>query len=105
MTESRSTATRSLEASQVLDAYFIENRAKLLDLAAFMDRFDRGTGVSTSSEDPRWRAVTAAIAILGDARPERARRMLELWSDPTLEPIPKANVKGATGTWSGRVGT
>ena len=29
---------------QVLDLYFMEARSKLLDLAAFLDRVDRGTG-------------------------------------------------------------
>ena len=29
---------------QVLDLYFMENRAKLIDLAAFLDRVDRATG-------------------------------------------------------------
>jgi len=41
------------------------------------------------------------VAVLGDGQPERARRILELLSDPTLEPIPAAPTKGAAGAWNG----
>jgi hypothetical protein len=42
-------------------------------------------------------AFRAAVSILGDGKPERARRVLELLSDPGTEPIAKAGMKGATG--------
>jgi hypothetical protein len=42
-------------------------------------------------------AFRAALAILGDGKPERARRVLELLSDPGTEPIARAGMKGATG--------
>ena len=32
-----------LTASAVVDTYFMEHRAKLLDIAAFLDRVDRAT--------------------------------------------------------------
>lgn len=87
-----------MSTKAVLDGYFIENRAKLLDLAAFMDRFERAGGPRNQS-DHRWQAIIAGLAVLSDGQPERARRMLELWSDPSSDPIPKASVKGATGAW------
>jgi hypothetical protein len=43
------------------------------------------------------RAFRAAVAIVGDGRPDRARRVLELLSDPSSEPVAKAGMKGATG--------
>ena len=80
--------------AQVVDAYFMEHRARLLDVAAFLDRVDRA---GAGDDDFRMRAVRAAVASVGDGRPDRARRVLELLSDPSSEPVAKAGMKGATG--------
>ena len=84
----------SMTRAQVVDAYFMEHRARLLDVAAFLDRVDRaGPGV----DDFRMNAYRNAIALLLDGKPERTRRILEHFSDPSTTPIPAAHVKGATG--------
>ena len=84
----------SMTRTQVVDAYFMEHRARLLDVAAFLDRIDRaGPGV----DDFRMNAYRNAIALLLDGKPERTRRILEHFSDPSTTPIPAAHVKGATG--------
>jgi hypothetical protein len=95
---------------QVVDAYFIEHRARILDLAAFLDRVDRAQTVGDSAlpkpslparplggDDFRMAALRRALAVLCDSKPDRARRVLELFSDPSTDPIPKAPMKGATG--------
>ncbi len=83
---------------QVLDLYFMEARSKVIDLAAFLDRVDRGTG----DADFRLAAIHAALAALRQGEPTRARSVLETLSDPTTEPIEKAPGKGAVGAWPGR---
>lgn len=92
-----------LARESVIDRYFLEHRAKVLDVAAFLDRVDRATAAdgSTAPEDFRLRSLRAAIAVLLDGQPERARRILELLSDPSAEPIEKAPMKGAKGAWEG----
>jgi hypothetical protein len=89
----------------VIDRYFLEHRAKLLDVAAFLDRVDRAApeaGATTARDDFRVSALRRAIAILGDGRPERAKRILDLLSDPTEAPIPSAKgMKGAHGAYPG----
>ena len=80
--------------AQVVDAYFMEHRARLLDVAAFLDRVDRA---GAGGDDFRMRAFRQCVAILADGRPDRARRILELLSDPSAEPVAKAGMKGATG--------
>ena len=80
--------------AQVVDAYFMEHRARLLDVAAFLDRVDRA---GAGDDDFRMRAFREAVALLGDGAPDRARRVLELFSDPTIEPVAAAGMKGATG--------
>src|ERR1043166_2984955 len=44
---------------QVLDLYFMDARAKLLDIAAFMDRIDRADG----DEDFRMKSFRKTIAL------------------------------------------
>jgi hypothetical protein len=79
---------------QLLDLYFMEARAKLIDLAAFLDRVDRGEGEA----DFRLAAFQSALSELGSA-PDRAKRVLLSLSDPTTEPIPAATTKAACGAW------
>lgn len=83
---------------QVLDLYFMEARAKLIDLAAFVDRVERGTG----QEDFRMQAFRTALAELSKADPQKARNVLLSLSDPTIEPIPTATTKAACGAWPGK---
>jgi hypothetical protein len=87
-----------IDRTAVVDRYFIEHRAKLIDLAAYLDRVDRALPrAGSNGRDFRHDALVKAIAILTDGRAERARRVLELFSDPSSEPIAKAPMKGATG--------
>lgn len=98
MAESPSKPGLPLSRRAVVDAYFIEHRGKLLDIAAFLDRVDRGADPDGGdAADYRLKALCDGLLILTDGRPERARRLLELLSDSTIDPIPAAGVKGATG--------
>ena len=83
----------------VVDRYFLEHRAKAIDLAAFFDRVDRAQG--DGADDFRVKALEACCRVLLDGKPERARRVLELLSDHTTEPIAKASTTGATGAMGG----
>ncbi|MEQ9453806.1 MAG: hypothetical protein RLN76_04340 [Phycisphaeraceae bacterium] len=87
--------TCPLSREQVIDRYFLEHRARLIDLAAFLDRIDRAQGEAVA--DRRVAALRQAIQLLDDGKPERARRILELFSDLTTDPIDKAAGKGAIG--------
>lgn len=82
---------------QVLDLYFMEARAKLIDIAAFLDRVDRAEG----EPDFRFTAFVKATKLLGGNQSRRAREVLLSLSDPTTEPIPSATTKAATGAWPG----
>ncbi len=85
------------------DLYFMEHRAKLLDIAAFLDRLDRaavaegGPSSGDCEADFRIDAFRRALALLSDGRAERVRRILELLSDHSSEPVASAGMKGATG--------
>jgi hypothetical protein len=83
---------------EVLDLYFVEARAKLVEVAAFLDRAQRAGG----ADDFRLRAFRAALAHLRSGQPDRARRVLVSLSDPTTEPVPAAGNKSACGAWPGK---
>jgi len=85
---------------QVLDLYFMEARAKLIDLAAFLDRVERATGEA----DFRYAGFQKALQQLGSDGPQRAKNVLLALSDPTTEPIPAATTKAASGAWPGTKG-
>lgn len=77
----------------ILDLQFIEARHKLLDLAAFLDRIDRHPG----EEDYRITALKEALPLLMTERPDRARAILESFSDQSPELSQTAPFQGATG--------
>ena len=80
---------------KVLDLYFMEARAKLIDLAAFLDRVDRAEG----PDDFRIKAFRKAAAELQSTSADRAERVLLSLSDPTADPIQRATTKAACGAW------
>lgn len=86
-----------LTRQQVLDLYFLEARCRLIEVAAFLDRVDRGSGEG----DFRWEAFRQALGELSGVEPRRAERVLLALSDPTTEPVAKAPGKGAVGAWPG----
>jgi hypothetical protein len=85
-----------LTGRQLVDAYFMEHRAKMLDIAAFLDRLDRAAD-GAGRDDVRIRALLRAIRLLDDGSGQRTRRILELLSDHSVEPVPTAHSQSALG--------
>jgi hypothetical protein len=79
----------------VVEYGFIPVRAKLIDVAAFLDRVER----YEVAGDFRCAALRDAAKLLVDGKPERARRILEKLSDPSTEPDAKSTGKAALGAW------
>ncbi len=99
---STNSPTCPMPRHKVIDAYFMEHRAKLLDIAAFLDRLERAAA-EKPGDDFRIAAMKDAIALLTDGKPDRARRILELFSDTTEAPLESAaGMKGASGAWPGK---
>jgi hypothetical protein len=91
-----------LSAKELVDEYFIENRTRLLEIAAFLDRLDR-VDPSSAAPDFRMKAFNEAIAHLARPR-DRLDRIQMLLSDPTMEPLGTLDRKSAIGAynrWSG----
>lgn len=88
---------------ELVDEYFIENRTRLLEIAAFLDRLDR-VDATLSEKDYRARAFRDALALLGGpdegSGPEtRVQRIQMLFSDPTTSPQEQLDVKSARGAY------
>jgi hypothetical protein len=91
---------------ELVDEYFIENRTRLLEIAAFLDRLDR-TDPTLVDRDYRVRAFREALRLLedrpsaaGETPPQtRVERIQQLLSDPTTEPLEKLDVKSARGAY------
>ncbi|MCH2152586.1 MAG: hypothetical protein MK089_04525 [Phycisphaerales bacterium] len=81
---------------EMTDAYFLDHRAKLIDIAAFLDRLDRAQSDQTD-DDFRIKAFRECLQLLIDGRSDRARRILEKLSDHSTEPLDQAPMKGAMG--------
>ncbi|HTU93065.1 MAG TPA: hypothetical protein VMF69_23495 [Gemmataceae bacterium] len=77
-----------LPSRTALDAYFLEARSKLLDLAAILDRIGRGGGSAELENDPRLARIRQALEVLRDESGGRAERIQQIFSlhyDPTWE--------------------
>jgi hypothetical protein len=80
-----------LPVSAALDRYFLEVRCKLLDVAAALDRIDRG---GDPPDDPRLQRIHHALQVLcekGPGRAEHVQRIFSLDYDPGWQrPQPQA---------------
>ncbi|WP_077298472.1 hypothetical protein [Aquaspirillum sp. LM1] len=91
-----------MNAMDALDVYFIENRSRLLDIAAFLDRIDRYPGTEQARADYRYQAFMQIIDVLKSGTPERTKQVQLALSDPTDTPLASARGKRAYGAWKGQ---
>ena len=85
---------------ELVDEYFIENRTRLLEIAAYLDRLDR-TDATLADRDFRARAFRDALSVLTAPAEDASRvdRIQLLFSDPTTEPLEKLDTKSARGAY------
>jgi hypothetical protein len=90
-----------MKAKQALDLYFLENRARMLEIAAFLDRIGRYEGASEAVTDYRYRSFLKALEIILKAKRNRTPKVQRLFSDMTTEPIERVVDGKAYGAWEG----
>ena len=82
-----------LPATRALDQFFLDARCRLLDVAAILDRIDRGADAAVIAADPRMARIRQAIEALqgkGGGRAERIQQIFSLDYDPTwVKPKPR----------------
>jgi hypothetical protein len=104
----RKSSPSPLSPRELVDEYFIENRTKLLEIAAFLDRLDRADP-SYAGRDFRMRAFAEALGGLSRAatpgqNASRVDFIQLLLSDPREAPLDALDRKSALGAydrWSG----
>ncbi len=69
-----------LPAPAALAAYFLEARSKLLDVAAILDRIQRGPDADAVATDPSLARIREALESLLDGDGGRAERLQQLFS-------------------------
>jgi hypothetical protein len=87
-----------LSAKELVDEYFIENRTRMLEIAAFLDRLDR-TDPGRAVRDFRMKAFSEALNILSGPSNNRLGQIQMLLSDPTEEPLAELDRKSAIGAY------
>lgn len=68
-------------ARQILDDHFLEARCRLLDLAAILDRIDRGADAASLEDDPRMQQLREGLSVLLKDS-DRARKVQMVFSLP-----------------------
>ncbi|MPY89374.1 MAG: hypothetical protein GEU99_15785 [Luteitalea sp.] len=86
-----------LSPKGLVDEYFIENRTRLLEIAAFLDRVDR-VDPSYPAKDFRMKAFLEALASLARTG-DRVDHIQMLLSDPSTEPLEALDRKSAVGAY------
>ena len=69
-----------LAAPKALDNFFLEARCKILDLAAILDRINRGRDTGAVDNDPRLDKIRKALEVLHDQSGGRAERIQQIFS-------------------------
>ncbi len=94
----RQDGTCPLTQQQLIDEYFMEVRAKMLDVAAFLDRMDRSVD-RNAEDDFRMLTMRQALQVLCAHTPGRVYDIQMIFSDPTTEPLVQLDRKSALGAF------
>lgn len=70
-----------LTASEIFDRVFLETRAKLLEVAATLDRLDRAAGTDTVASDFRMEQIRNSIDVIQNESGNRAEQLQIIFSE------------------------
>jgi hypothetical protein len=82
---------------ELVDVYFIENRTRVLEIAAFLDRLDRAE--DSPESDFRLAAFRETLQVLSSGTFPRVEKIQMILSDPTTEPLAQVDAKSAWGAY------
>jgi hypothetical protein len=90
-----------MRGEKILDMYFMENRARLLEIASFLDRIDRSADPASAIYDFRYSSFMQAIESLFKEN-NRVKSAQLIFSDMSDEPIESAVGLKTYGAWEER---
>jgi hypothetical protein len=88
-----------MTGEDILSAYFLENRARLLEIASFLDRIDRSEQSGSVKQNYRYRAFMKALERLSGTLGKRTWALHMIFSDLSSEPIESGSGLKASGAW------
>lgn len=88
-----------LTSKEILDIYFLENRARLLEIASFLDRIERSRDQEFVN-DYRYKGFMKGLEIIINGnKKEKIKSIQLILSDLSTEPIDSAIGLKAHGAW------
>lgn len=90
-----------MSSKEILEMYFLDNRARLLEIASFLDRIDRYSGTPDVKNDYRYRSFMKALKVVAETGKERTKNVQLLFSDLSTEPADSVADPRAYGAWEG----
>ena len=85
-----------LSQQDLIDEYFMEQRARIMDVAAFLDRLDRAAE-QNGNDDFRLVAMRKAMHELVGDEPGRVERVQMIFSDQNTDLLDELDRKAAYG--------
>ncbi len=85
-----------LSQQDLIDTYFMEQRARIIDVAAFLDRLDRATS-QNGNNDFRLMAMRKAMHELVSDEADRVERIQMIFSDQNTDLLDELDRKAAYG--------
>ena len=95
-----SAAACPLTQRELIEGFFMEHRAQIIDIAAYLDRLDRSIEHDAES-DFRFLAIRRAMRELGSDETGRVERILMHLSDPVVELMDTRDRQNALGAFAG----
>ncbi|MFP6762340.1 MAG: hypothetical protein VB858_01940 [Planctomycetaceae bacterium] len=74
--------SESLKAEQIFDHVFLETRARLLEVAATLDRLERAADADAVESDFRMEQIRRGIDLIRNESGNRAEQLQIVFSDP-----------------------
>ena len=90
-----------LTQKQLLDQSFLDERNRVLEVAAFLDRFERAKK-GDGKGDFRYRALLKSLSILNKKEGGRVKKIQMILSDPSTKLLPSLDQKSADGAYRAR---
>ena len=87
-----------LSQRDLIEGFFMEHRAQIIDIAAYLDRLDRSLN-HDAERDFRFLAIRKAMHELGSDEPGRVERILMHLSDPVVELMDTRDRQNALGAF------
>lgn len=91
--------TCPMSQQELIAEYFMEYRASLLAVAAFIDRMERSVD-KNGEGDFRWQAFKEAMAVLATDEPDRVHKMQMILSDQDTTLMDERDSQSAYGAFN-----